>query len=225
MPWLFDEEACDVVRFFVKLKCRLMPYIFAKAVESHQTGVPVMRPMMLEFPEDVSAQMMDRQYMLGESLLVAPVFHGDGHVDCYLPEGEWTSLITGEEVPGGKWRRENHGFMSLPLYVRENTVLPMGSADNKPDYDYADNVTLHLFKIREGASVTTVIPDLSGQPAATFAVRRSGSAYTVETDSIKPYSVAVHGVRSIVCESSPVTKDDSGALLVKGNDTLRFSGN
>ncbi len=223
VPWLFDEEACDVVRFFVKLKCRLMPYIFSRAVESHETGVPVLRPMMLEFPEDVTAQMLDRQYMLGQSLLVAPVFHRDGHVDCYLPEGEWTHLLSGEAVSGGIWRRENHGFMSLPLYVRENTVLPMGCDDNKPDYDYADGVTLHLFRIKDGASITTVIPDLNGRPAATFTVKRSGSAYTVQTDSIKPYSVAVHGLQSVACESSPVTKDDSGALIVKGCGTLRFT--
>ncbi len=225
VPWLFDEEACDVARFFVKLKCRLMPYIFGKAVESHETGVPVMRPMMLEFPEDVTGQMLDRQYMLGDSLLVAPVFHGDGHVDCYLPEGEWTSLLSGEVVSGGKWCRETHGFMSLPLYVRENTVLPMGGVDNKPDYDYADNVTLHLFSIKDSAAVTTVIPDLNGKSAATFKVKRNGDAYTVETDSKKPYFVAVHGVQSIVCESSPVMQDGSGVLLVKGNGSLHFSGN
>jgi alpha-D-xyloside xylohydrolase len=225
VPWLFDEEACDVARFFVKLKCRLMPYIFGKAVESHETGVPVMRPMMLEFPEDVTCQMLDRQYMLGDSLLVAPVFHGDGHVDCYLPEIDWTSLLSGEAVEGGKWRRETHGFMSLPLYVRENTVLPMGNIDTRPDYDYADNVTLHLFKIQDGASITTMIPDLNGNPAATFTVKRKGSAYTVETDSKKPYSVAVHGVQNIVCGYSPVIKDDSGVPVVTGNGPLHFSGN
>jgi alpha-D-xyloside xylohydrolase len=201
-----------------------MPYIFGRAVESHETGVPVMRPMMLEFPEDVTCQMLDRQYMLGDSLLVAPVFHGDGHVDCYLPEGEWTSLLSGEVTEGGKWRRENHGFMSLPLYVRENTVLPMGSVDNKPDYDYADNVTLHLFSIKDGASVTAVIPDLGGKPAATFTVKRSGCDYTVETDSGKPYFVAVHGVQNIVCKTSQVKKDETGVPAIKGNGPLRFSG-
>jgi alpha-D-xyloside xylohydrolase len=225
VPWLFDEEACDVARFFVKLKCRLMPYIYSKAVESHETGVPVMRPMMLEFPEDITCDMLDRQFMLGDSLLAAPVFHGDGHVDCYLPEGEWTSLLSGEVAEGGKWRRETHGFMSLPLYVRENTVLPMGSVDNKPDYDYADHVTLHLYKIRDGASITVIIPDLVGKPAATFNVQRRGSAYTVETDSKKPYSVAVHGIQNVVCQASPVRKDDSGVPVIHGRGALHFSGN
>ena len=223
VPWLFDGEACDVVRFFVKLKCRLMPYIFGKAVEAHQSGVPVLRPMMLEFPEDITAQMLDRQYMLGDSLLVAPVFRKDHQVDCYLPEGEWTSLLTGEVVPGGKWRKETHGFMTLPLYVRENTVLPMGSIDTRPDYDYADGVTLHLFGIRDGARITTVIPDLNGNTAATFTVRRDGSEYTVETDSKKPYSVAVHGAENISCGASPVQKKAPGEVHMEGGAVLRFT--
>lgn len=73
VPWLFDEESVDVCRKFTKLKCRLMPYLYGKAVEAHEHGVPMMRPMMLEFPDDPACDMLDRQYMLGDSLLVAPI--------------------------------------------------------------------------------------------------------------------------------------------------------
>ncbi|MCX7711437.1 MAG: alpha-xylosidase, partial [Clostridia bacterium] len=65
VPWLFDEEAVDVLRFFTKLKCRLMPYLFGAAVEASQKGVPMMRAMVLEFPEDPTCGFLDRQYMLG----------------------------------------------------------------------------------------------------------------------------------------------------------------
>lgn len=75
VPWLFDEESVDVLRFFTKLKCRLMPYVFAAACEASHRGIPVMRAMILEFPDDPGCDHLDRQYMLGESLLVAPVFH------------------------------------------------------------------------------------------------------------------------------------------------------
>ena len=198
VPWLFDDEACDVVRFFTKLKCRLMPYIYGASVQAHETGAPVLRPMLLEFPEDVTSQMLDRQYMLGDSLLVAPVFHADGHVDCYLPEGTWTSLLSGKMAQGSTWHRENHGFMSLPLYVRENTVLPMGGRDDRPDYDYLDGLELHLFEIKDGAVIRTAIPGLTGQTAAVFTVTRKGNEFTVETDSKKPYTVVVNGCNQIV---------------------------
>jgi len=94
VPWLFDEEAVDVLRFFTRLKCRLMPYLYQLAVETHETGVPVMRPMFLEFPDDPACEHLDRQYMLGGSLLVAPVFREDGIVDYYLPDGVWTTSWT-----------------------------------------------------------------------------------------------------------------------------------
>ena len=98
VPWLFDEESCDVVRKFTRLKCRLMPYLYGAAVEAHEHGTPMMRPMMLEFPDDPACDTLDRQYMMGESLLVAPVFHADSHVDYYLPDGLWTSLLDGRKV-------------------------------------------------------------------------------------------------------------------------------
>ena len=117
VPWLFDEEAVDVLRFFTQLKCRLMPYLFGVACEAHEAGVPVMRAMMLEFPGDPGCDTLDRQYMLGDSLLVAPVFTPDGAVDYYLPKGRWTNFLTGQMVEGGRWVHETHGYLSLPLMV------------------------------------------------------------------------------------------------------------
>jgi alpha-D-xyloside xylohydrolase len=97
---------------------------------AHREGIPMMRPMMMEFPEDPSCLYLDRQYMLGESLLVAPIFNADGVADFYLPEGEWTSLITGESVSGGSWRSEKHGYTSLPLYIRQSTLTQNGAELN-----------------------------------------------------------------------------------------------
>ncbi|RYG24826.1 alpha-xylosidase [bacterium] len=122
VPWMVDEESVDVLRFFTKLKQRLMPYLWSQAVEAHQTGVPMMRAMALEFPDDPGCDNLDRQYMLGDSLLVAPVF-SDDVVDYYVPAGRWTSLLDGRVVEGPRWVRETHGFLSLPLLVREGTLL------------------------------------------------------------------------------------------------------
>jgi alpha-D-xyloside xylohydrolase len=160
VPWAFDEEAVDVTRVFTRLKMRLMPYLYQVGLEAAATGVPVMRPMQLEFPGDAGAAYLDRQYMLGADLLVAPVFSADGDVELYLPAGTWTNLLTGEVVTGGGWRRERHGFDSLPLYVRGGAVLPWGARDDRPDYDYLDGLTLRVFPGGEGtARVTVTTPD------------------------------------------------------------------
>lgn len=192
VPWLFDEESCDVVRKFTRLKCRLMPYLYGAAVEAHEHGTPMMRPMMLEFPGDPACDTLDRQYMMGESLLVAPVFHADSHVDYYLPDGQWTSLLDGRKVQGGHWQRETHDFLSLPLMVRPGTVLPMGKHDDRPDYDYTDGLELHVYQLAEGQTVTVKIPDLKGQLAATYTVTMKNGKAEVATDSKKPYTVVVH---------------------------------
>ena len=191
VPWLFDEESSVVLAHFTRLKCRLMPYLYQAAVESHLTGVPMLRPMMMEFPGDIAAEVCDTQYMLGGDLLAAPIFHRDGHVDYYLPEGLWTNILTGEKILGGRWLRETHDFMSLPLLAREGSVIPMGAVDGRPDYDYADGVTLHVYQPREGTTTVTA-PDLRGRAAAVFHVTVKDGRVAVETDSDKPYQVEVH---------------------------------
>ncbi|WP_328635300.1 alpha-xylosidase [Streptomyces sp. NBC_00356] len=173
VPWEFGDEAVDVAGKFTKLKHRLMPYLYGAAVEAHTTGVPLMRPMLLDFPEDPTARALDRQYMLGPDLLVAPVFSADGDVEFYVPEGTWTHLLTGERVEGPAWRRERHGFDSLPLYVRPGAVLPMGADASRPDGDWLTGLTLLVTPDTEDVTVT--VPDPHGGVAATYRVVRDGT--------------------------------------------------
>lgn len=150
-----------------------MPYLYGAAVEAHTTGVPLMRPMLLDFPDDPTARALDRQYMLGPDLLVAPVFSADGDVEFYVPEGTWTHLLTGERVEGPAWRREQHGFDSLPLYVRPGAVLPMGADASRPDGDWLTGLTLLVTPDTEDVTVT--VPDQHGGVAATYRVVRDGT--------------------------------------------------
>jgi alpha-D-xyloside xylohydrolase len=171
VPWDFDDEAVEVTRVFTHLKMRLMPYLYQAGVDAAHTGVPVMRPILLEFPDDPAVAYLDRQYMLGSDILVAPVFSASGEVEFYLPEGTWTSLITGERVRGGRWVRETHGFTSLPLYARPGAVIPWGARSDRPDYDYLDGLTLRVFDGGSGtADVTVTTPDGRSE---TFTVDRT----------------------------------------------------
>ncbi len=180
MPWVYDEEACDVLRFFTKLKCRLMPYLWAAAAQAHREGIPTMRAMMLEFPEDPACDTIDRQYLLGGSLLVAPVFTEEGTVDFYLPAGRWTHLLTGEVREGGRWYRERHDYLSLPLYVRPGTLLAFGADDTRPDYDQSRGATFRLYELADGASAECRVHDLKGELVATVVARRSGGEVAFE---------------------------------------------
>ena len=177
VPWLVDEESCDVLRVFTRLKHRLMPYLYAKAVQAAETGVPVMRSMMMEHPHDPACAPLDRQYHLGEALLVAPVFDESGEVDFYLPEGTWTHLLSGQVRTGGRWFRETHDFMSLPVYVAANTVLPWGAEEERPDYDFAHGTTLRIFGLDDGATATFAVAGLDGRIAARGTVTRQDQRY------------------------------------------------
>jgi alpha-D-xyloside xylohydrolase len=156
VPWAFDDEAVEVTRIFTHLKMQLMPYLFQAGRDAAATGVPLARPMQLEFPDDPAVAYLDRQYMLGRDILVAPVFSATGEVEFYLPAGTWTHLLTGEEVQGGSWRREHHDFTSLPLYVRPGAVIPWGARTDRPDYDYLDGLRLRVFPGGEGSREVVV---------------------------------------------------------------------
>ncbi|NNJ30337.1 alpha-xylosidase [Lacrimispora defluvii] len=163
VPWLFDQEACDVLRKFVKLKCRLMPYLYRQAAFAHENGIPVMRPMFMEFPEDRACEVLDRQYMLGDSLLVAPVFRESGDVEYYLPDGKWVNLLSEKVMEGGSWKKETFDYFGLPVLVRENSIIAVGSCDSRTDYEFGDGVEFWLSVFEDGGICETSVTDLNGK--------------------------------------------------------------
>jgi alpha-D-xyloside xylohydrolase len=227
VPWQYDEEAVEVLRLFTKLKCRLMPYLYAQALEAKNQGVPMMRAMLLEFPDDPACDYLDRQYMLGDSLLVAPVFAYDGGVTYYVPAGRWTNFLTGQVVDGGCWRRETHDFMSLPLLVRPNSVMAVGSQDTRPDYDYGDGVTLQVYELADGAQVTTVIPTVTGEIEATFTVKREGQVITVQRQGgSKPWRLLLVNIQTVASVAGGRAQANPQGVLITpatGADPLEIS--
>ncbi len=218
VPWLFDEEACDVLRYFTNLKCRLMPYLYRQAAISHGTGVPMMRPMVLEFFDEPGVKDLDMQYMFGDSLLVAPIFREDGMGEYYLPEGKWTHLLSGVEREGGRWYRETYDYFSLPLFVRENTLLAMGGNGKMPDYDYTQGLELHLYALADGAEATCEITDLNGQVVMWAKAMRQGGRISFVTDCPeKEPTLVIHGMEEI-------SLVDSGVKVVRKLRGERMTG-
>ncbi|MEH7248116.1 alpha-xylosidase [Neobacillus niacini] len=216
VPWGYDEESVEVTRHFTKLKNRLMPYLFNSANENHETGVPVMRPMVMEFPNDLTAHVLDTQYMLGESILVAPIFNEDGESSYYLPKGKWTHLLSGEVVDGGEWRNEAYDYMSLPLFVRENTILALGENDVLPNYDYVNNVTFAFYALQENIEAKTTVRDLAGNITASLAVVKNDNRITVATDmkEKKAYSLLLKGCTAIESVSAGEWKKEEDGIRI-----------
>jgi alpha-D-xyloside xylohydrolase len=203
VPWNFDDEAVEVTRTFTKLKLRLMPYLYASGLLASDRGTPVLRPMQLEFPDDPAVGYLDRQYMLGSELLVAPVFDPHGWVDFYLPAGMWTDYLSGKQRVGPGWFREQHGYDSLPLYVREGAVLPLGAVDSRPDYDYLDGVTVELYPGSSELSRTITVTTPSGN-SADFVVERAGTGWRVSSQSDESWSARFVGTASVASQKGVV---------------------
>lgn len=191
VPWSFDEESCDVSRHFVNLKGRLMPYLFKNAVETHLTGVPMMRAMIVDFGFDRAVLTIDTQYMLGDSILVAPVFNEDGECSFYLPDcGTWTDIQTGEELSGGHWYTKIYDYFGMPLYAKPNSIIVYGNFKNTAEYDYTDGMRIVVYGIEDGSSIKTAVYNINGELAAEIRAERHQDKLTVTVSgSDKPYTV------------------------------------
>jgi alpha-D-xyloside xylohydrolase len=214
VPWLFDEEAVDVVRFFTRLKCSLMPEIWAAACEAAARGVPVMRPMFLEFPDDPAAAFLDRQYLLGAHLLVAPVFSEAGEVTYYLPRSRWTDFFTNTESEGGRFVTETCAYLDIPLFVRGNSLIALGAVNDRPDYDYAGDVELRLYALDDGAEARATVSSQRGLPELEVTVQRSGDRYTIQSRGAKkPWSLRLVNCPAARSRDAAITVQPAGALI------------
>jgi alpha-D-xyloside xylohydrolase len=194
VPWLYDDEAVDTVRFFTKLKCRLMPYLYQQAKETSETGVPLMRAMLLEFPEDPNCDQLDRQYMLGETVLVAPVFNYESVASYYVPAGVWTDLLTGRTCLGPMWVKEEIGFLAIPLLARPNSIVAFGAVDNLTSYGFGKGVTFVLCGLEDGGSTSCKICSEEGTDLGGAIATRTGSQIRFEVNGdISDWSVVFAG--------------------------------
>src|SRR6266516_972143 len=151
--------------------------------------------------------------MLGNSLLVAPVFHHDGSVTYYVPAGVWTNLLNGNTVQGPCWTREKCDFMSLQLLVRPNTILPMSNRTKRPDYEYSEDVILKVFQFENGGHVQTQIPNLAGDIETTFNVQRENDVIHIQRQGpSKGWKVLLVNIPSIESDH-PSEEMPEGVML------------
>jgi alpha-D-xyloside xylohydrolase len=212
VPWAYDEEAVEVVRYFTRLKTSLMPYLYRNAVENSITGVPVMRSMVLEYMSDPACAYLDKQYMLGDALLVAPIFNEQGIAQYYLPEGSWTDFFTGEVKPGGRWVKEQHGYTSIPLLVKESSLIAVSTSDSDAVYDYAEGVILKAYELKEQVPVTTVVYDKDAKLQVKAEAIREAQTIRINVETEKAYTI-------VLVNTDCVESVENGSYVLRGRDT------
>jgi len=168
LPWYYGEQAMEIVRDYVHLRYRLLPYIYAVSQEAVRTGLPVMRALALEFEQDPGSLAVDTEYMLGPSLLVVPVLNSEGEVKVYLPPGTWYEYWTGEKMAGPRLLNLSVGLDVLPIYVRSNAVIPR-SEDNRIVSELWDSLSIDVYPDAEGR---LEIPEEAGRQATSVEISR-----------------------------------------------------
>ncbi|MGQ9849474.1 MAG: TIM-barrel domain-containing protein [Aggregatilineaceae bacterium] len=163
-PWHYGEEAERIARRYLKLRYRLLPYLYSTAVQAAQTGVPVVRPMVLDFQGDPNTYRLDTQYMFGDSFLVAPIFNPSGHFRVYLPAGDWINYWTKERISGGHWLEGTVSLDIIPLWVRAGAIIPMGPEMAYVDQKPLDPLILEIYAPQ--ANAETLIYDEDRPPIA-----------------------------------------------------------
>src|ERR671932_980925 len=158
-PWVFGEPYESVCRKMLKLRQRLVPYLYALFEECHRTGVPLVRPLLFEYPQDDTTYTVSDEFLLGNTLLVAPITRpGIEHRYVYLPEGIWFHFWTGERIEGPKHILAHAPLGQPALYLRANTALPLWPEMNHVGEKPADPLTLLLYSA-EGVGDTTLYED------------------------------------------------------------------
>lgn len=200
VPWAYEEDtpenpenACAVLRFFTKLKGRLMPYLFSQAVKTSSTGVPMMRAMVIDYAEDPACLFLDRQYMLGDNLLCAPVLSEDGIVQYYLPEGKWTDIITGETIEGGRYTKKKCSYLEMPILAKPGCIIVYGDFNNSFEYDYINNAEAVIYNLEDGKMAETEVFDIDANRVMSMKAERNGNEICVTYFSSGAFKITAEG--------------------------------
>ncbi|MDP4146765.1 MAG: glycoside hydrolase family 31 protein [Bacillota bacterium] len=145
-PWAFDEETLNINRKYIKLRYKLLPYLYDLLWQGEATGLPVMRPLVLHYSEDENVHEINDQFLVGENILVAPVVEqGKRARMVYLPKGKWVDYWTKEEVEGGKIILKEAPLDLCPIYIKAGSIIPNYPAQNYVGEKEIDELTLDVY--------------------------------------------------------------------------------
>jgi alpha-glucosidase len=228
--WAYGGAVLDVIRDAVKLRYRLLPYLYATFLRASETGAPVQRPLVFDHGDDLVTRDLDDEYLLGPDLLVAPVFEpGTTARQVYLPAGGWYDWHTDEAVPGRRFVTAPTPMDRIPLYARAGAVVPGWTQAPPSTAGYhPTEVELHLFVPMDEEAHSSFLQEDDGLTFAalegarhrtTFTVTRRGSQVTLRGDVVgdgypefrrTAFHLVVHG-------ADPSTVDLDGTAVPVGS--------
>lgn len=159
-PWRFGKYYEDIIRKYLKLRYRLLPFLYTVLEEAHRTGVPLFRPLVLNYQNDSNTLNLDDEFMVGDDLLVAPILQPNQTSRLvYLPEGVWYDFHSGKRYEGGTMIRADAPLEIVPMFVRGGSIIPEGPEMNYVGEKPFDPVTFYIHTDARGQASTTLYED------------------------------------------------------------------
>jgi alpha-glucosidase len=159
-PWRFGKAYEDIIRKYLKLRYQLLPFLYTTLEEAHRTGVPLFRPVMLNYQGDENTYNLDDEFMIGEDLLVAPIVKPDVTARLvYLPKGTWYDYWTNKKYEGGNMISVAAPLETVPMFVRGGAIIPLGPEMNYVGEKPFDPITFAIYPDDKGSASTTLYED------------------------------------------------------------------
>lgn len=145
-PWAFGPRAEKIAKKSIELRYELIPYIYDLYYISHKEGLPIFRPMIMEYEKDMNLLNVREQFMLGENMIVAPVlYEGERSKTVYLPKGSWFNYFTMEKLQGGKWYKLPCELDEILVFVKEGSIIPTYNKKFRNVKERPKNILLKVF--------------------------------------------------------------------------------
>ena len=165
-PWRFGKYYEDIIRKYLKLRYRLLPFLYTTLEEASRSGVPLFRPLLLNYQQDSNTLNIDDEFMIGADVLVAPVIRREMTSRMvYLPQGSWIDYWTGKRIDGGTMIRVEAPLETVPMFVRAGAIIPMGPEMNYVGEKPVDPMTFAIYPDESGRASTTLYEDDGVSPA------------------------------------------------------------
>ncbi len=214
-PWRFGKYYEDIIRKYLKLRYQLLPFLYTTLEEAHHTGVPLFRPVMLNYQDDENTYNLDDEFMIGEDLLVAPIVKPDVTARLvYLPKGTWYDYWTARKYQGGMTIRVEAPLETVPMFIRGGAIIPLGPSMNYVGEKRVDPITFAIYPDDKGSAATTLYEDDGLSPAyqdgafrrTTLSLRRTANGYIASINA--PVGQFNPGARrfSFVIKSAPASR-------------------
>jgi alpha-glucosidase len=204
-PWRFGKYYEDIIRKYLKLRYELLPFLYATLEEAHRTGVPLFRPLLLNYQDDASTYNIDDQFMIGDSLLVAPIMKPDvTRRLVYLPAGTWYDYWTNKKYSGGTMITVDAPLDTVPMLVRAGAMIPTTLPRNYVRENPSDAITFNIYPDDKGQASGQLYEDDGTSPAYKRGMYRRTSV-----------SARREGLRFVVTVEKPEGQYDPGSRQLR----------